>query len=136
MPHELPKELRGHAFMTSTKKSKFFDHHSLCPQPSNLKDPPPSWNRLWVLNSLSTPPPHPPHESFFKDFPRNNFATNSYRFCLFSKQRKNLIVLFVTGIFILRKIILQIKPRIYNYNHLNKRLWNLAYILQTTPLFC
>ena len=125
LPHEFLKDLRGHPFMTSTKKSKFFDHHPLCPQPSNLKDPPFLKQTVGVkLNSLSPPSPTPTHPppspfqlEFFKDFPRNNFAANSYR-----KQRKNLIVLFVTGIFILGKMILQIILRIYNYNRLNKRL--------------
>ena len=136
MPHELLKDLRGHPFMTSTKKSKFFDHHPLCPQPSNLKDPP-FLKQTVGVKFFITPSPHPHTHTppfqleFFKDFPRNNLAANSYR-----KQRKNLIVLFVTGIFILGKMILQIILRIYNYNRLNKRLWNLAYILQTIPLLC
>ena len=120
LPHEFLKDLRGHPFMTSTKKSKFFDHHPLCPQLSNLKDPPFLKQTVGVKFFITpSPKPTPPpfQLEFFKDFPRNNFAANSYR-----KQRKNLIVLFVTGIFILGKMILQIILRIYNYNRLNKRL--------------
>ena len=101
--------------------------HLWCLQKEQILCPPPpqpplfttvSYEGLSLLETDCRHPNfyhHPPllRKNFFKDFPKNNLVTNSYRFCLFSKHRKRLIVLFVTGIYILGKTYLQIKLRIY-----------------------